>query len=58
MIKQEKPDPKANPNGPIIVPKINGLGWTLNFARWESFVILGLIILGAVGIVFLKDWHI
>jgi uncharacterized membrane protein len=44
MIKQEKPEPQGHPKGPIFVPKTFGWGWTLNFARWESFVILAVII--------------
>jgi len=44
MIKQEKPGPEGHPKGPIFVPKTFGWGWTLNFARWESFVILAVII--------------
>lgn len=45
MPQQQKTEREPHPKGPIFVPKSIGFGYTLNFARWESFVIIGVIVL-------------
>lgn len=33
----------------VIVPKINqSLGWTINFARWEAYLIILIIVAAAI----------
>lgn len=44
MNQEEEPENTGHPKGPIFIPKTFGFGWTLNFARWESFAIVGFII--------------
>jgi len=45
-MKQEKEDKIAgrNNNGPIFIPRGDGLGWTLNFDRPAGYVVLGIIL--------------
>jgi uncharacterized membrane protein len=44
MNQQEKEE-----KGPVFLPKGNGLGWTLNFGRWEAWLVLALILTVLVG---------
>lgn len=55
MEETENSAPKGNPKGPIFVPKTFGIGWTLNFARWESFVILIILIAVIAGSFWFKN---
>jgi hypothetical protein len=45
LTNEEEPVKPLVKKGPIFVPKSSGLGWTLNFERWESYVILGIVLL-------------
>jgi len=43
-----------NPENPrIFVPKRIGIGWTINMGRWQSFIMIGVIICIIVAIRFL-----
>jgi hypothetical protein len=44
-LTNEEEHVKPVKKGPIFVPKSTGLGWTLNFERWESYLILGIVLL-------------
>ena len=34
----------------ILVPKLSGLGWTFNFAKWWSYVFMLIIICSAIAV--------
>jgi uncharacterized membrane protein len=43
-----------NPENPkIFVPKRIGIGWTLNFGRWQTFLLLAVLIGAAVFLPFI-----
>ena len=34
-----------NPKNPkIFIPKRMGIGWTMNFGRWQSYMVIGILI--------------
>lgn len=49
MNDEETPERGGHPKGPIFIPKTFGFGYTLNFARWESFVIVAVVIALLIG---------